>query len=44
MEEDELFTNGAVLIVLSVEFKTEDGPVCSEDNEYEMPIVIDYDI
>lgn len=44
MEEDELFTNGVVLIVLSVESKTGDGPVCSEENEYEMSIVIDYDI
>jgi hypothetical protein len=44
MEEDELFTNGVVLIVLSVESKIEDGPVCSEEDEYMMPIMIDYDI
>jgi hypothetical protein len=44
MEKDELLTNNVVLIVLSDESKIEDGLVCSEEDEYEMPIVIDYDI
>jgi hypothetical protein len=44
MEKDELFTNGVVLIVLSDEYEIEDGPVCSEEDEYEMSIMIDCDI
>ncbi len=44
MENDELFTNNMVLIVLSDEFETKDGPTCSEKDEYKMPIVINRDI
>jgi len=44
MEKDELFTNDVVLIVLNDEFETDDGLACNEENEYEMPIVTNYDI
>jgi hypothetical protein len=30
MENDELFINGVVLIVLNDESKTKDGPTCNE--------------
>jgi hypothetical protein len=36
--------HGVVLIVLRDEFETKDGPICSEEKEYEMAIVTDYDI
>jgi hypothetical protein len=44
MKQDELFTNSVLLIVLSDEFKTKDGPTCNKKDEYEMPIVTNCDI
>jgi hypothetical protein len=44
MENDGLFTNDVVLIVLNDESKTKDGPAYNEENEYEMSIMTNYDI
>ncbi len=44
MKQDELLTNSVLLIVLSDEFKTKDGPTCNKKDEYEMPIVTNCDI
>jgi hypothetical protein len=44
MKQDELLTNGVLLIVLSDESETKDAPTCNEEDEYEMLIVTDYDI
>jgi hypothetical protein len=44
MKQDELLTNGVLLIFLSDEFETKDRPSCSEEHEYKMPIVTDCDI
>jgi hypothetical protein len=43
-EKDELLANDAMLIVLSDEFETKNGLACSEEDEYEMAIMIDRDI
>jgi hypothetical protein len=44
MEKDELLTNNVVLIILTDEFEIKDGPICNEEDEYEMPIVTNFNI
>jgi len=44
MENDGLFTNDVVLIILNDESKTKDGPAYNEKNEYKMSIMTNYDI